>query len=179
MFRCWVECWSRLSKVLTFVVVLSLCLYKIVIRVLQMCLLRDYFWSSKTRCDTNTGQFDLENIVVNAIESFSHIQEACMDPFSMINSLSPVICNRQQLPEPSMTKHNTQRGREHTEERWRHKKEESRETWVANWMAEKEVVDQIRKGYMKGKRSLVKWQMSTGVGCAYRKWWIQEVMDQY
>ena len=44
-------------------------------------------------------------------------------------------------------------------------------------MAEKEVVDQIRKGYMKGKRNLVKWQMSTGVGCAYRsdgyrKWWI-------
>ena len=50
-------------------------------------------------------------------------------------------------------------GREHTEERWGHKKEESRETWVANWMAEKEVVDQIRKEYMKGMRNLVKWQI--------------------
>ena len=29
------------------------------------------------------------------------------------------------------------------------------------------MVDQIRKGYMKGMRNLVRWQMSTGVGCAY------------
>ena len=33
----------------------------------------------------------------------------------------------------------------------------------------KKVVDQIRKGYMKGRRNLVKRKMSTGVGCAYRK----------
>ena len=36
-------------------------------------------------------------------------------------------------------------------------------------LVEKEVVDQIRKEYTKGMRNLVRWQMSTGVGCAYRK----------